>query len=50
MVNFFFTDVRQRASIKPTVPVVSPNLGPLENGNHQVQTPVRGGPTRLAGR
>ena len=33
------TDVHQRASIKP-----------MENGHSQVQTPVRGGPTRLAGR
>jgi len=46
----------QRVSIKPTssgsdkpnVSVMSPNSGPFENGNHPVQTPVRGGPTRLA--
>ena len=30
--------------------VVSPNPGSFENGNGQIHTPVRGGPTRLAGR
>jgi len=37
-------DLRQRTSMKPAV------TSPLENGNHPIQTPVRGGTTRLAGR
>ena len=41
--------IRQRTSMKPAV-VTSPNSSTFENGNHQIQTPVRGGPTRLAGR
>lgn len=37
------TDPRQRSSIKPSVPTA-------ENPTTPVLTPVRGGPTRLAGR
>jgi len=29
---------------------MSPNSGPFANSNHPMQTPVRGGPTRLAGK
>ena len=36
-------DIRQRPSIKPMTPA-------MENHNTPVQTPVRGGSTRLAGK
>ncbi|CAF4420901.1 unnamed protein product [Rotaria socialis] len=47
---------QQRVSIKPPivgaekplVSVMSPNTSLFENGNQQLQTPVRDGPTRLA--
>jgi hypothetical protein len=56
VINDTNKDVRQRVSIKTTLPgsekpivsVMSPNLGSFENGNHPMQTPVRGGTTRLA--
>ncbi|UJR15161.1 hypothetical protein I4U23_002124 [Adineta vaga] len=56
IINGNSKDLHQRTSIKPAlsglekpaISIVSPRPAASENGNYQMQTPVRGGPTRLA--